>query len=142
MHTECESLSACILAYCYCMACIHENIRKEVKKEKRICCKCEQHWCIEFHGPAGRGGTAKIMAVMLILMFLPLIAIPAFWFLPLGQAIPFYGVCILLSALMFLIMHRTMRRPVTTGVEFHYRKGSRGNFQVSFAQGNSLYGAH
>jgi membrane protein implicated in regulation of membrane protease activity len=57
------------------------------------------------------------MAVMLILMFLPLIAIPAFWFLPLGQAIPFYGVCILLSALMFLIMHRTMRRPVTTGVE-------------------------
>jgi membrane protein implicated in regulation of membrane protease activity len=57
------------------------------------------------------------MFIMFILMFLPLIALPVFWFLPLGQAILVYLVAILLSASMFWIMRRTKRHPVTTGME-------------------------
>lgn len=57
------------------------------------------------------------MILMMIVMFLPVIAIPVFWFLPLGQAIAIYIVCLLLSGSMYWIMHSNMKRPVTTGKE-------------------------
>lgn len=57
------------------------------------------------------------MILMMILMFLPLIAIPVFWLLPIDLAIPVYLACVLLSAWMFWIMRRTHKRPVVTGAE-------------------------
>lgn len=57
------------------------------------------------------------MILMMILMFLPLLAIPVFWFLPLGDAIGIYIVCLLLSASMHWIMHTSMKRPAATGRE-------------------------
>ncbi len=57
------------------------------------------------------------MIVMIIVMFLPLLAIPVFWLLPLGEAVPVYIVCCLLSGSMFLIMQNNMKRSVKTGSE-------------------------
>jgi membrane protein implicated in regulation of membrane protease activity len=58
-----------------------------------------------------------IMIVMFILMALPMLAIPVFWFLPLGQAIPVYLLSLLLSGWMFWLMRSNHKRPVTTGKE-------------------------
>jgi inner membrane protein len=55
------------------------------------------------------------MMVMIILMFLPLIAIPVFFFLPASESIPIYLVSLLLSAWMLWLMRRTDRIPVATG---------------------------
>jgi membrane protein implicated in regulation of membrane protease activity len=57
------------------------------------------------------------MVVMMIVMLLPILAIPVFWFLPLEEAIPLYIVCCLLSGSMFWIMRNNMKRPVKTGPE-------------------------
>lgn len=54
---------------------------------------------------------------MLILMLLPLLALPVFWFLPLSWAILIYVVCVLVSASMFWLMRRSKRRPAVTGAE-------------------------
>ena len=51
------------------------------------------------------------MHIMLLLMLLPIIAIPVFWLLPLGLAIPIYVFALLLSGAMFWLM----RRPAVTG---------------------------
>ena len=56
-----------------------------------------------------------MMIIMMFVMLLPLLAIPVFWFLPPGQAIPIYIVCCLLSGSMFWLMRRIMRRPVKVG---------------------------
>jgi membrane protein implicated in regulation of membrane protease activity len=50
-------------------------------------------------------------------MYLPLMAIPVFWFLPISQAMAVYFVCLLLSASMFWLMHRVHKLPVATGAE-------------------------
>jgi membrane protein implicated in regulation of membrane protease activity len=55
------------------------------------------------------------MHIMLLLMLLPIIAIPVFWLLPLGLAIPIYVFALLLSGAMFWLMRGTMRRPAVTG---------------------------
>jgi membrane protein implicated in regulation of membrane protease activity len=57
------------------------------------------------------------MFVMFILMFLPLIALPIFWFLPLGQAIIIYLLSLLLSGWMFWLMRRNKKYHVVTGRE-------------------------
>jgi membrane protein implicated in regulation of membrane protease activity len=57
------------------------------------------------------------MIVMLILMLLPVLTIPVFFFLPFGPAIAIYLVCLVASGLTFWLMRRTHRIPVTTGVE-------------------------
>jgi len=57
------------------------------------------------------------MVLMYILMFLPLMAIPVFWFLPIIQAMAVYFVCLLLSAWMFWLMHKIHKLPVATGAE-------------------------
>jgi membrane protein implicated in regulation of membrane protease activity len=57
------------------------------------------------------------MVVMMIVMLLPILAIPVFWFLPLEEAISLYIVCCLLSGSMFWIMRNNMKRPVKTGPE-------------------------
>lgn len=55
------------------------------------------------------------MFIMFILMLLPLIAIPVFWYLPLVQAIPLYLICFLLSVWMFWLMRRNKRYRIVTG---------------------------
>jgi membrane protein implicated in regulation of membrane protease activity len=57
------------------------------------------------------------MIVMVILMALPLLAIPVFWLLPLGQAIVVYLIALALSGGMYWIMARNHKRPVVTGKE-------------------------
>ena len=57
------------------------------------------------------------MIVMMIVMFLPVLAIAVFWFFPLGAAVGVYLFCLLLSGSLYWIMHNNMRRRVTTGVE-------------------------
>ena len=54
---------------------------------------------------------------MFILMVLPLIALPVFWFLPLAQDIPIYLVCVSLSVWMFWLMRRNKKYRVVTGRE-------------------------
>jgi membrane protein implicated in regulation of membrane protease activity len=57
------------------------------------------------------------MIIMFILMFLPVLALPVFWALPLVQAVPAYLICLLLSGWMFWIMRENMKRPVRIGEE-------------------------
>ena len=55
--------------------------------------------------------------MMFILMALPLIALPVFWFLPLVQAVPIYLVCVSLSVWMYWLMRRNKKYRVVTGRE-------------------------
>lgn len=57
------------------------------------------------------------MILMKILMLLPIVAIPVFLLLPMGQAITIYLVCLALAGLMFWLMRRTDKLPITTGAE-------------------------
>jgi membrane protein implicated in regulation of membrane protease activity len=57
------------------------------------------------------------MILMFLFMILPIIAIPAFWLLPLGRAIILYVVSILLSAPMYWILPLNHKMPVATGSE-------------------------
>jgi membrane protein implicated in regulation of membrane protease activity len=57
------------------------------------------------------------MPLMFLLMLLPLLTLPVFWFLPLRWAIPVYVFSISLSGLMFWVMRKTMKQPVATGRE-------------------------
>jgi membrane protein implicated in regulation of membrane protease activity len=57
------------------------------------------------------------MIVMFVLMALPLIALPVFWLLPLGQAILVYLLSLLLSGWMFWLMRRNKKYRVVTGKE-------------------------
>jgi membrane protein implicated in regulation of membrane protease activity len=57
------------------------------------------------------------MHVMLLLMALPIAAIPIFWFLPAAAAVPVYIFVVLLSGAMFWLMWRTMKQPAVTGTE-------------------------
>jgi membrane protein implicated in regulation of membrane protease activity len=66
---------------------------------------------------SGYPGGEIDMIVMLILMLLPILAIPVFWFLPLGQAVIVYLLSLLLSGWMFWLMRRNKKYPVTTGRE-------------------------
>ena len=57
------------------------------------------------------------MPVMVILMLLPLIALPVFWYLPLRQAIALYAISVLIAGVMHWLMHSAKKRPVVTGAE-------------------------
>lgn len=53
----------------------------------------------------------------LILIGLPLLALSAFWFLPLPLAVPTFVVLIGATALFYTYLMRGARRPVMTGIE-------------------------
>jgi membrane protein implicated in regulation of membrane protease activity len=57
------------------------------------------------------------MFIMMILMFMPLIAIPIFWLLPLDQAILLYALGVVLSGFMFWFMRGSMKQRAVTGME-------------------------
>jgi len=52
-----------------------------------------------------------------LLLFLPVFALPLFLFLPLEQASVLYAGIWLLSVAFYWLIWRTMRRPITTGIE-------------------------
>ncbi len=53
--------------------------------------------------------TAPCHAVLL----LPVLALPIFWLLPLGYALPVYAVILLISVLLYWLIRRVMRRPLS-----------------------------
>ena len=53
----------------------------------------------------------------LILIGLPLLALSAFWFLPLPLAVPVFGVLIAVTGLLYAYLMKGARRPVMTGIE-------------------------
>lgn len=57
------------------------------------------------------------MIAMMIVMFLPVIALPVFLYLPLGAAIPIYAACLLLWGAMMWIMRASMKRTTVAGAE-------------------------
>lgn len=65
------------------------------------------------------------MVVMIILMLLPVLAIPVFFFLPFGQAIAIYLGSLVVFGLTFWLMRRTHGMPVKTGVESLINKDAR-----------------
>ncbi len=52
-----------------------------------------------------------------IILLMPVLAIPLFWFLPLLVAVPVYGVILVASGWVYYLAIRVMRRPVGTGIE-------------------------
>jgi len=54
---------------------------------------------------------------MMIVMLLPLIALPVFWLLPLGPAILLYVLCLSLWGSIIWAMRASMKLPSITGVE-------------------------
>jgi membrane protein implicated in regulation of membrane protease activity len=58
------------------------------------------------------------MVLMPLLMFLPLLALPIFWLLPLAEALPIYLCLVALSVAMMWVMRKTMMMPSRTGAEY------------------------
>ncbi|MBI4205500.1 MAG: hypothetical protein HY527_10785 [Betaproteobacteria bacterium] len=52
-----------------------------------------------------------------LILALPLLALPVFWLLPLGAALPLYGAILALTAAVFVLAVIAMRKPVRTGAE-------------------------
>lgn len=57
------------------------------------------------------------MIFMMIVMLLPLIALPVFWLVPLAEAIPIYAVCLLVWGSMMWVMRASMKQAATTGID-------------------------
>jgi membrane protein implicated in regulation of membrane protease activity len=52
-----------------------------------------------------------------LILFLPIIALPMLWLLPLGIGVPLYGLVLIVAVGAFTMVLRAMRRPVTAGPE-------------------------
>ena len=52
-----------------------------------------------------------------LVLLMPVIALPIFLFMPIGQALPFYLVIVAISAFLYWLMVKAMRRRVETGAE-------------------------
>jgi membrane protein implicated in regulation of membrane protease activity len=52
-----------------------------------------------------------------LILLMPVLAIPLFWFVPLSVAAPVYSVILIVSGGMYYLMLRVMQRPVKTGTE-------------------------
>ena len=52
-----------------------------------------------------------------LLLALPLIALPVFWLLPMSAALPLYGAVLALTAIVYTLVLKALRRPVGTGRE-------------------------
>ena len=52
-----------------------------------------------------------------LLLFLPVIALPVLWLLPLSVALPIYGLAVALVLWIYVLAVRTARRPAMTGAE-------------------------
>ncbi|HKJ07690.1 MAG TPA: NfeD family protein [Gammaproteobacteria bacterium] len=52
-----------------------------------------------------------------VILLMPLLALPVFWLLPIGEAAPTYGVVAVLSAWLYYYVLKAMHRPVEIGRE-------------------------
>ena len=52
-----------------------------------------------------------------LVLLLPILALPLFWFAPLAIAVPAYVVVLILSGWFYWLAVSAMRRPVHTGAE-------------------------
>lgn len=52
-----------------------------------------------------------------ILLLMPVLALPLFWFVPLPIAAPVYGAILIVSGWVYFLAIRAMHRPVRTGME-------------------------
>lgn len=52
-----------------------------------------------------------------LILALPLLALALFWVLPLSEALPAYGLVFVVSVVVYRLVIRSMRSPVTTGRE-------------------------
>ena len=52
-----------------------------------------------------------------LLLLLPVVALPVFWFLPMSVSVPVYAVASGISVAIYLFALKAMRRPVRTGRE-------------------------
>lgn len=52
-----------------------------------------------------------------LLLLLPVLALPVFWFLPMPIAAPAYAAVLIVSGWVYVLALRAMRRPVQTGLE-------------------------
>lgn len=52
-----------------------------------------------------------------VLLMMPLLGLPLFFFLPFGQALLYYGLILLVCGVVYGLMMKDMRRPASTGVE-------------------------
>ena len=68
-----------------------------------------------------------VMAPCHAVLLLPFVALPLFWLLPLGYALPIYVVIVLISAFLYWLIRRAMRKPLATNV-------SCSNFMPQFLQ--------
>ncbi|MBW1692110.1 MAG: hypothetical protein JRG73_19225 [Deltaproteobacteria bacterium] len=60
-----------------------------------------------------------------VVLFMPVLALPVFWLLPLPQAAGVYGVVLFLSIFLYWKVYQAMRRPVITGKESLVRADGR-----------------
>jgi membrane protein implicated in regulation of membrane protease activity len=52
-----------------------------------------------------------------LILLLPLLALPSFWVVPLSLAVPAYAAVVALSVWMYVLIMRSMHRPLESGVE-------------------------
>ena len=52
-----------------------------------------------------------------LILLMPVLGLTLFWFLPIGYALPSYIAIVLLSAFLFWLITRAMRRPIQDGFQ-------------------------
>jgi membrane-bound ClpP family serine protease len=52
-----------------------------------------------------------------LILALPFVALPVFWFLPVGEAVVLYGLALGVTAAVYWLAMRAMRAPVVVGIE-------------------------
>ncbi len=52
-----------------------------------------------------------------LILFMPLLGLPLFWLLPIGYALPSYAVIVLVSAFLYRLITRAMRKPLQDGFQ-------------------------
>lgn len=52
-----------------------------------------------------------------LILAMPLLALPVFWLLPLSAAVPLYGVTLAVTAGVYVLAVKAMRKPIRTGAE-------------------------
>ena len=52
-----------------------------------------------------------------LILFLPIVALPLFWLLPIGVSVPLYALAVVLAIGAYWMALKAMHAPITTGAE-------------------------
>ena len=52
-----------------------------------------------------------------LILLMPILGLPLFWLLPIGYALPSYVVIVLISAFLYWLITRAMRKPIQDGFQ-------------------------